>query len=123
MSAPDGPPEHPMAERDLRSRPGRRLTIWLEVQDRARHGSLMVELVKRARTARMRGATVLEGVRGFGASGAVHHSRLLRDDAPLAVVMVDEPERIEAYLRAVDDLLDGVLVVLDDVLLIEGPPS
>lgn len=117
-----GPSNEPDLGPRPASRPGRRLTLWLQVQDHAGHRSLMVELVKRARSAGVRGATVLQGISGFGASGAVHHTHLLRDDAPLAIWMVDEPARIDAFVQSVEDLLDGVLVVMDDVSIVGTVP-
>ncbi|MDA8280578.1 MAG: DUF190 domain-containing protein [Actinomycetota bacterium] len=103
----------------FRSSRGCRLTVWIEVQDHARHGSLMVELLKRVRVAKMAGVTVFEGISGFGASGAVHRTHLLRDDAPLAVVVVDRPERVDAFVGSIGELLGDALLVLDDVTIVD----
>lgn len=102
----------------LPARPARRLTLMLNVQDHRHHASLMVELVRRARRAGMAGLTVFEGHAGFGASGAAHRTRLLHDDAPLAVVIVDEPDRIDHFLAAAADVLGPVLAVIDDVTVV-----
>ena len=42
----------------------------------------------------------------------------MSDDSPLAVVIVDRPERIDAFLKSIEGLLDGIRVVLDDVEVI-----
>lgn len=99
-------------------RPGRRLTVLLSVQDHAGHHSLMVELVKRARQIAMAGVTVFEGVTGFGASGSLHRTHLWRDDAPLSLVVVDEPDRVDAYMAAVGDLLADAMLVVEDVTIV-----
>lgn len=96
-------------------RPAVRLTMLMTVHDHVRHGSLEMELLKRARKAKLAGATVFEGYEGYGASGHVHRTHVMSDDAPLALVIVDEPHRVEQFLDDVADLLHGVLVVTDDV--------
>lgn len=99
----------------LRGGVARRLTVHLGVRDRAGHHSLVVELLARARRAEMAGATVLEATVGFGASGTVHRAQLWRPDTPLVLVLVDEPEAIDAFLHDAATLLHDVLVVVDDV--------
>jgi uncharacterized protein len=97
----------------------KRLTMMLSKQDHARHTSLMIALLKRARRAKLSGATVFEAHEGFGASGRVHRSHVLSDDSPITVVFVDLPDRIDAFLEDVSDLLVDVLVIVDDIDVIE----
>lgn len=101
--------------------PAKRVTILIATRDRSGHHSLMVELVKRARRARLSGITVLQGQEGYGASGRIHRRRLATEDAPLALIAVDLPDQVAAYLREVDELLGehDVLVTVDDVDVVE----
>ena len=101
------------------SRPAKRATLLLGVRDRAGHGSLMVELLRRAKRAKLAGATAFEAQQGFGASGRIHRTHLLSEDAPIAVVLIDRAERIEAFLDEVADLLDDVLVTTDEIDIVE----
>lgn len=101
----------------LRGRAGTRLTVLLTMHDRAGRHSLMLKLLERARKQKVAGVTVLEGITGFGASGSLHQSHLLRDDVPLSFIVVDTPERVDAFLDAAGDLLDGVVVVTDHVTI------
>lgn len=103
----------------LPTRPGKRLTVYLGPRDRGRHGSLVVDLVRRARHARLAGATVFQGQSGFGRSGAVHTSHLVTEDAPERIVIVDSPEAVEAFVAGEAELLRGVLVVVDDVEIVD----
>lgn len=100
-------------------RPARRLTMLMTVHDHVRHGSLEMELLKRARRAKLAGATVFEGHEGYGVSGHIHRTHLVGDDAPLAVVVVDEPDRVERFLHEVAELLHDVLVITDDVEILD----
>lgn len=97
--------------------PAQRLTIFIGESDQYRHHSLSSEIVQRARKAGLAGATVLRGVSGFGASQTVHSSHLLSlsDDLPLAIVLVDDPARIQAFLPQLDELIAEGLVIVDDV--------
>lgn len=102
---------------DLRGRPGRRLTVLLTMHDHAGRHSLMLKLLERARKQKVAGATVLQGIGGFGASGSLHETHVLRDDAPLSFIVVDAPDRIDAFLQAADDLLGDAVIVTDDVTI------
>lgn len=94
-----------------------RLTIFIGESDRYKHHSLSSELVQRARKAGLAGATVLRGIAGFGANQTLHSSHLLSlsDDLPLAIIIVDDAARIQAFLPQLDDLIGEGLVILDDV--------
>jgi PII-like signaling protein len=59
-------------------------------------------------------------VEGFGASRHLHTSRLLSfsEDLPVAIVIVDERERIQAFLPQLDELISEGLVMVDDVSVV-----
>jgi uncharacterized protein len=93
-----------------------RLTILLGESDVWHHRPLYSEIVHRAREADLAGASVFHGVEGFGASSLIHTTRLLSmsEDLPVAIVIIDDEERIRAFLPTVDELVSEGLVVLDD---------
>ncbi|KUN03488.1 hypothetical protein AQI95_23640 [Streptomyces yokosukanensis] len=91
-----------------------RLTIFVDDTDTWHHKPLFTEIVHRAHRAGLAGATVLHGVEGFGASSVVHTTRLLSlaDDLPAVVVIVDEEERIRAFMTELEELpIDGLVTV------------
>lgn len=88
--------------------------------DRWHHRPLYTEIVHRAHAAGLAGATVLRGIEGYGASRHLHTSRILSlsEDLPVAVVIIDDPERVAAFLPQLDELIGEGLVVVDDVEVI-----
>ncbi|GAA3051547.1 DUF190 domain-containing protein [Streptomyces lactacystinicus] len=97
------------------SGPALRLTVLIGESDRWHHRPLYSEIVHRAREAGLAGASVFRGIEGFGASSLVHTTRLLSlsEDLPVAVVIVDEEERVRAFLPQLDGMVAEGLVLLD----------
>jgi len=102
--------------------PARRATIYLGEEDTWHHRPLYSEIVHRAHHAGLAGASVFRGIEGFGASGRVHTSRLLSlsEDLPIAVVLIDTAEAVEAFLTSIEELVGGGLVVVEDVAVLGG---
>jgi hypothetical protein len=100
--------------------PAERLTIFIGETDRHGHTPLYTEIVQRARQAGLAGATVLHGAEGFGASGRLHAASpwRLSEDLPAVVVIIDRPERIDAFLPVLDELIRDGLVVRQPVEVI-----
>ena len=103
------------------SGPARRLTIFIGESDQYHHRPLYHEIVERARTAGLAGASVFRGIEGFGASSRIHTTRILSlsEDLPLAIVIVDAADRVEAFLPQLDELVGEGLVILDDVNVVK----
>lgn len=98
-----------------------RLTIYIGESDRHGHTPLATEIVQRAHAAGIAGASVFRGVEGYGASNHIHTTRILSlsHDLPMAIVIVDRPERIAAFLPQLDQLVTEGLVVLEDVEVVK----
>ncbi len=98
-----------------------RLTIFIGDSDRWHHKPLSTEIVHRAHAQGLAGASVFHGSEGYGASSIVHTSRLLSmsEDLPLAIIIVDAPDKIRAFLPQLDELISEGLVILDEVSVIK----
>ena len=95
----------------------RRLTIFVGEADHHGHTPLATEIVQRAHRAGLAGASVFRGIEGYGASNHIHTTRILSlsDDLPIAVIIIDTEERIQAFLPELDQLITEGLVIIDDV--------
>lgn len=93
-----------------------RVTIFIGENDVWHRKPLYTEIVHRARKVGLAGASVFRGIEGFGASSMIHTSRLLSlsEDLPVAVVIVDDEQRVRNFLPQLDDLVTEGLVILDD---------
>ncbi|MEV5276770.1 DUF190 domain-containing protein [Streptomyces sp. NPDC051994] len=93
-----------------------RATIFVGESDVWHHKPVYAEIVHRAHAAGLAGASVFRGIEGFGASSLIHTQRLLSlsEDLPVAIVIVDEEDRIRDFLPQLDELVAEGLVILDD---------
>jgi len=101
--------------------PSMRLTIFVGESDHWHHHPTYTEIVHRAHAAGLAGASVMRGIEGFGASSHIHTTRILSlsEDLPVAIVIIDSAERIEAFLPQLDELIQEGLVILDPVNVIK----
>lgn len=91
------------------------LRIFLGESDRADGRPLYEAIVLKAREMHLAGATVLRGPMGFGKTSRLHTAKILRlsDDLPLVVEIVDAEERIQAFLAAIEPMMNGGLITLE----------
>jgi protein CrcB len=95
--------------------PARRITIFIGESDRFHHKPLYAEIVHRAHQRGLAGASVFRGLEGFGASSRIHTSRLLSlsEDLPLAIIIVDTADRVDAFLPEISELIIGGLIIVE----------
>ena len=106
----------------------RRVTIYVGSQDTWHGKNLAAAIVERCRALGMAGATLTRGIMGFGKNSRIHRAHLLglSDDLPERIEVVDLPERIDALLPALDEMLGAGLIVVEDVRVLryrEGPAA
>jgi uncharacterized protein len=91
------------------------LRIFIGESDRHDGRPLYEWLVQRAREDGLAGATVLRGMMGYGAHSRLHTYKIerLSLDLPIVVEIVDTRERLEAFLRRVDDAIEEGLATLE----------
>lgn len=95
----------------------KRMTIFVGESDRWRHQPLYLAILQHLKTAGCAGATVTQGIAGFGAHSRIHTATILRlsEDLPVVITAVDTPERIDHVLPEISRLLTRGLVIVDEI--------
>jgi len=97
------------------------LRIFIGESDKCGGRPLYEAIVLKARELHLAGATVLRGPMGFGANSRLHTAKILRlsEDLPMVIEIVDRKEKIDEFLRHVDDMVHEGLVTLERVQVIK----
>ena len=97
------------------------LRIFIGESDRWNHKLLYEAIVLKAREMHLGGATVLRGPMGFGKSSRMHTAKILRlsMDLPIVIEIVDSEEKIQSFLPALEEMMNGGMVTLERVQVIE----
>ena len=100
---------------------GKLLRVFIGENDRWHGKPLYEAIVLEARQRGLAGATVIKGFMGFGAHSRIHTAKLLElsQDLPIVVEIVDAPEKIEAFMPELEQMVGDGLITLEraEVLL------
>ena len=96
------------------------LRVFVGDSDRYHHKPLYEAIVEAARERHLAGATVLRGYLGYGAHSRIHSAKILRlsEALPIVVEIVDEPQKIEAFLPILDEMMGEGMVTVEPVRVI-----
>ena len=94
--------------------------IFIGESDRWEGAPLYEAIVQRARDKGLAGATVVRGIEGYGAHNFIHTTRILKlaEDLPIVIEIVDQKEKVEAFLPELDEMVTEGLVTLEPVQVI-----
>src|SRR5215475_3781906 len=104
---------------------GKRLRVFIGESDRYQGSTLYEAIVRKARELGLAGATVWQGIEGFGARSRIHTAKILRlsEDLPIIVEIVDSADKIRALLPHIDAMMEaagsGGLVTLEKAEIIK----
>ena len=98
----------------------KRVTIYVGSQDTWHGKNLAAAIVERCRSMGLAGATLTRGIMGFGKTSRIHRAHLLglSDDLPERIEVVNRAERIDELLPALDEMVGGGLIVVEDVRVV-----
>ena len=102
-----------------------KLTIYVGDSDKHGHKPLHLAIVELLHEESVSGATVLHGIEGYGSHKQIHTARVLdlSGDLPVVIVAVDRPEKIEAVLPKLDEIIGEGLVTTEEArIVISRPP-
>jgi PII-like signaling protein len=93
------------------------LRIFVGEDDKWRGKNLYEAIVESLRANDIAGVTVYRGICGYGAHRRFHKEKrlALSSDLPIMLSVVDEADKIQAYLPILEQMVDEGLVVISDV--------
>jgi PII-like signaling protein len=104
---------------------GKLLRIFIGEADRWHGAPLYEAIVLEARKRGLAGATVMKGFMGFGAHSRIHTAKLLElsQDLPIVIEIVDAPDKIEAFMPELEEMVGDGLITLERAEVLLYRPS
>ena len=96
---------------------GTLMRIYVSQSHRRHHTDVFRLIVEKLAEAGMAGATAFMGIEGYGSHRRISSEKVVDAfvDLPVLIEVVDEHEKIRAFLPVLDDVLDDGLVTLERV--------
>jgi PII-like signaling protein len=98
----------------MKTQSARILRIHISESDRYGGQPLFEAIVAKCRQLNIAGATVFQGLEGYGDSAELHRAHLIRNDRPIVIVIVDIPENLNRLVPAVEEMLDTCVLATSD---------
>jgi PII-like signaling protein len=98
------------------------LRVHIGEDDKWESEPLYEAIVKRAAQLDIAGATVYRGILGYGAHRRIHRHRTMTfsSDDPIMIAMVDEEEKINKLIAALDTMVSGgCMIAISDVTVVK----
>jgi PII-like signaling protein len=99
-------------------KPAKILRLHFCEGDRYADGPLHEAILARCRELNIAGATVFQGLEGYGETAEIHRHHLMTHDQPLVVIVIDTPENIERLLPVVAEMMTTGVIAASDVEMI-----
>jgi PII-like signaling protein len=97
-----------------------RLRIYIGEKDHYKGKPLYMYLLHLFRSMGLKGATVYQGIAGYGSHSMIHHIDVLRlsEDLPIVIEVVDTRDSILKILPEVKNIVREGLITLEEVNVI-----
>lgn len=94
---------------------GKLLRIFIGESDRYEGKPLHEAILHLAKSEGLAGCTVIKGFEGFGAASRIHTAKILRlsEDLPIVIEIVDAEEKIDAFCKKIDGMIQEGLVTVE----------
>ena len=94
------------------------LRIHISESDRNQGKPLYEAIVAKCRELKIAGATVFQGLEGYGETAEMHKAHLVHSDRPIVITIIDTPENIERLVPIVAEMMDTGLMASSEVQMI-----
>lgn len=104
--------------------PRKYVQVFVEDTDTWQGEPLHEAIIRMLEKRGIAGATVWNGIMGYGASRQVHRRGLFGDERPITITVVDSEDKIRAILPSLLAMVqEGLVVVLDAEVFVRTPGS
>lgn len=94
------------------------LRIHISESDRYEGKPLYEAIVAKCRELKIAGATVFQGLEGYGETAEMHKAHLVHSDRPIVITVIDTAENIERLIPAAAGMIDTGLMAASEVQMI-----
>lgn len=98
--------------------PAKLLRVHISESDRQGHKPLYEAIVAKCQEMNIAGATVFRGLEGYGETGELHKSHLVRHNQPILISIVDTPANIERLIPVIEQMISTGMMAESDVQMI-----
>jgi PII-like signaling protein len=100
--------------------PAKLLRVFMGEADKWHEAPLYDAIVKKLLMMDIAGATVYEGILGYGAKGHQHKATFFHPtrDLPIMVSVIDTAEKISTAAEAIEEMLEDGLIVISDAEIV-----
>src|SRR5258706_11763058 len=95
--------------------PAKILRVHLCEGDQHEGKPLYEAIVAKCRDLKIAGATVFQGLEGYGETAEIHEHHLVTRDQPVTIVVVDSAANIERLKPEVEAMLETGMIAVSDV--------
>ena len=99
------------------------LRIHVSETDRHQGKPLYEAIVAKCRELKISGATVFQGLEGYGETAEMHKAHLVRSDRPIVITVVDTADNIRRLIPVVAGMMDTGLMATSAVQMIRVQKS
>src|SRR5689334_11368820 len=103
--------------------PAKILRVHLCESDRYQGRPLYQAIVRRCRDLNIAGATVFQGLEGYGETAEIHSHHLVARDQPITIVIVDCAAKIDKLKPEVEAMLETGMIAVSEVEMIRVQKS
>lgn len=96
---------------------GKMVSIYVNSSDQWHDHPLYAAIIRLCQERGIAGASLFRGAEGFGAGHQLHTSRFLTltENLPVRIDIIDQAERVEPLLAALDEMIGGGVIAVSDV--------
>ncbi len=90
------------------------LRIHISESDKYGEKTLYEAIIGKCRKMQIAGATVFQGLEGYGETGELHVAHLVRHDQPIVIVVIDTAENVARLISVVEEMMHTGLIASSD---------